>query len=359
MASSSFGEIFRLTTFGESHGVAIGGIIDGCPPGLLLNVDFIQSELDRRRPGQNELSSQRNESDRVEFLSGVFENLTTGAPIAFLVTNKDHRPEDYVHLKDLYRPSHADFVYQQKYGIRDYRGGGRSSARETLSRVVAGSVAKLFLQQKGISIIAFVKSIGHLSMDGIDYDVDSKSVESSPVRCPDPLLTNSMQKLIVETKNAGDTLGGEISCVIRGVSPGLGEPVFDKLHADLGKAMLSINAVKGFEIGSGFAGSRMKGSEHNDRFVQQEGKVATLTNHSGGIQGGISNGEVIHFNVGFKPVATLMMDQLSVDKDGNETTIKGKGRHDVCVVPRAVPIVEAMAALVIVDHMLRRQAYIF
>ncbi len=359
MASNSFGEIFRLTTFGESHGVAIGGIIDGCPPGLLLNQDFIQAELDRRRPGQNELTSQRNEYDRVEFLSGVFENLTTGAPIAFLVTNKDHRPDDYAHLKDLYRPSHADFVYHQKYGVRDYRGGGRSSARETLSRVVAGAVAKLFLRQNGISIIAFVKSIGQLSMDIIDYNIDPTTVEASAVRCPDPLLTDSMQKLIVETKNAGDTLGGEISCIIRGVPAGLGEPVFDKLHADLGKAMLSINAVKGFEIGSGFKGARMKGSEHNDQFVQQEGKIVTLTNHSGGIQGGISNGEAIYFNVGFKPIATLMMDQLSVDKEGNETIVKGKGRHDVCVVPRAVPIVEAMAALVIIDHMLRRQAYIF
>jgi chorismate synthase len=356
MASNSFGLLFRLTSFGESHGPAIGGIIDGCPAGLQLDTNRIQTELDRRRPGQSALTSQRNEADRVEFLSGLMDGITTGTPIAFLIKNHDHRSTDYDALKDLYRPSHADFTYQQKYGIRDHRGGGRSSARETVARVVAGAVARQYLEKEGIVVLAWVSAIGGIETEFTD-NITLNHIESSLVRCPDPIVSAAMIRLIEQTADEGDTLGGVVSGSISGLMPGLGEPVFDKLHADLGKAMLSINAVKGFEFGSGFAGARMKGSDHNDIFGQQDGKVVTRTNHSGGIQGGITNGQPVTFRLAFKPVATLMKPQKTISAEGVETTLNPGGRHDVCVVPRAVPIVEAMAALVIADHLLRFRAY--
>jgi chorismate synthase len=352
MAGNTFGHIFRLTTFGESHGKAIGGIIDGCPAGLEIDPKFIQHELDRRRPGQSSLSSPRQEEDKVEFLSGIFEDKSTGAPIAFIIWNKDQKPEDYNHLKDLYRPSHADFTYDQKYGFRDYRGGGRSSARETACRVVGGAIAKLLLNNHKIVIRSYVSRIGTVSMDKEYHSLDFSKIESSLVQCPDSEVSLKMEKLLEELKQKGDTTGGVIQCIISGVSAGLGEPVFDKLHAELGKAMLSINAVKGFEVGSGFSAATMKGSEHNDSFKNESGKISTATNFSGGIQGGISNGQDIYFRVAFKPAATLMINQESLDKDGNPKSFIGKGRHDVCVVPRAVPIVEAMAALVIADYLL-------
>ncbi len=354
MAGNSFGEIFRITTFGESHGAAIGVVIDGCPAGLEIDEDFIQKELDRRKPGQSAITTQRKESDKFKVLSGIYQGSTIGSPIAIMIPNEDSKPEDYDHLKEAFRPSHADYTYQEKYGVRDHRGGGRSSARETAARVVAGAIAKLLLRKHNISITAYVSSVGNISVSKSYQDLDLSKAETNMVRCPDPEIASQMIDLIQDTKAKGDTLGGTISCAIQGCPVGLGEPVFDKLHADIGKAMLSINAVKGFEYGSGFAGTRLLGSEHNDAFSHDKnGKVITTTNHSGGIQGGISNGMDIYFNVAFKPVATIIQDQQSVDTSGHDITLQGKGRHDPCVVPRAVPIVEAMAALVLADHLLR------
>ncbi|MCH8535258.1 MAG: chorismate synthase [Flavobacteriaceae bacterium] len=351
MPGNTFGSFFKLTTFGESHGVAIGGIIDGCPAGIQLNLEAIQQELDRRRPGQSAIVTQRKEADEVIFLSGIFEGVTTGTPIAFEIKNQDAKSKDYSHIKDVYRPSHADFTYQKKYGHRDYRGGGRSSARETASRVVAGALAKQVL--KNISFHAFTYSVGELSLKKTVEEIDFSLTEKSITRCPDPKLASKMEAYIKNVRKQGDTVGGVVACVIKNVPVGLGEPVFDKLHAELGKAMLSINAVKGFEIGSGFEGTKMLGSEHNDKIKKDE---TTNSNFSGGVQGGISNGMPIYFKVAFKPVATLMQDQKSIDIHQQEANVKGKGRHDPCVVPRAVPIVEAMAALVILDQLLLHQA---
>ncbi len=347
MAGNSFGTLFKLTTYGESHGSAIGGVIDGCPAGLHIDTDLIQNELDRRRPGQSAIVTQRKEADKVEIHSGVFEGVTTGTPIGFLIRNTNQKSKDYSHIKDSYRPSHADYVYDKKYGIRDYRGGGRSSARETACRVVAGAIAKQFLN--GISINAYVSQVGSLVLNKSYHELDLSLAEKNPVRCPDPNTAKEMEDYIKSVRKEGDTIGGVISCVIKNVPIGLGEPVFDKLHAQLGKAMLSINAVKGFEYGSGFDGVLMKGSEHNDQF-NEDG--STKTNFSGGVQGGISNGMDIYFRVAFKPVATLLQAYETIDKEGNKVEAKGKGRHDPCVVPRAVPIVEAMAALVLADFTL-------
>ncbi len=347
MAGNSFGNLFKLTTFGESHGPAIGGIIDGCPAGIVLDMDAIQNELDRRKPGQSAIVTQRKEPDTVEFYSGIFEGKTTGTPIGFAIHNTNQKSRDYGHIKDSYRPSHADYVYDQKYGFRDYRGGGRSSARETASRVVGGAIAKQLLQ--GVSINAFVSQVGTLKLERDFNELDLTKTETNPVRCPDPDTATRMEDYIKSIRKEGDTIGGVISCVIKNVPVGLGEPVFDKLHAQLGKAMLSINAVKGFEYGSGFEGVTMKGSEHNDQF-NSDG--STKTNHSGGVQGGISNGMDIYFNVAFKPVATIIQAYETIDKEGNPVQAQGKGRHDPCVVPRAVPIVEAMAALVLADFLL-------
>ena len=347
MAGNSFGTIFKLTTFGESHGVAIGGVIDGCPAGVTINFDAIQSEMDRRKPGQSKIVTQRKESDTVEFLSGIFEGQTTGTPIGFIIKNTNQKSKDYSHIKDVFRPSHADFTYTEKYRNRDYRGGGRSSARETACRVVAGAIAKQFLSS--IDIQAFTSSVGDLNLTGNYQTLDLSKTESNAVRCPDPELAAQMIEKIKTIRKEGDTIGGTVSCIIKNVPVGLGEPVFDRLHAQLGKAMLSINAVKGFEYGSGFEGVKMKGSAHNDAF-NTDG--TTKTNHSGGIQGGISNGMDIYFRVAFKPVATVMQTQDTIDKNGNTVEMQGKGRHDPCVVPRAVPIVEAMAALVLADFML-------
>jgi len=354
VAGNTFGTVFRVTTFGESHGTAIGCVVDGCPAGLPFDLDFIQHELDRRRPGQSAIVSQRKESDTVQLLSGVFEGKTTGTPIALLIPNEDQRPADYDHLSAAFRPSHADYTWQAKFGHRDHRGGGRSSARETAARVAAGAVAKLFLRQHGIEISAYVSQIGHLCVAAPYSELDLSITETNDVRCPDPVMAEKMIRLIRKVRKNGDTLGGIVTGVVRGCPPGLGEPVFDKLHADLGKAMLGINAVKGFEYGSGFAGTKMTGSEHNDLFLPGS-PLKTETNHSGGIQGGISNGMDIYFRVAFKPVATIMRDQNSVNAAGEAVVLKGKGRHDPCVVPRAVPIVEAMAALVLADHLLRTQ----
>ncbi|KAA8476271.1 chorismate synthase [Arcticibacter tournemirensis] len=361
MAGNTFGQLFRITTFGESHGEAIGVIIDGCPPNVEIDLEFIQGELDKRKPGQSKITTQRKESDTAKILSGVFGGKSTGTPIAMVIPNEDQRSKDYDHNKDIFRPSHADFTYQAKYGNRDYRGGGRSSARETAARVAAGAVARLFLKQKGIEIFAHVSSAGAIDAPNVPSRNLAELLEireSNIVRCADPATANEMIELIDGVRKQGDTIGGKISCIIRNCPVGLGEPVFDKLHADLGKAMLSINAVHGFEYGSGFAGSEMRGSEHNDIFIAPEGDapVSTLTNFSGGIQGGISNGMDIMFRVAFKPIATIMQSQQTIDKDGNAAEIKGKGRHDPCVVPRAVVIVEAMAALVIADHLLRQEA---
>jgi chorismate synthase len=355
MSGNQFGTLFRVTTFGESHGEAIGCVIDGCPAGLALDVSKVQVDLDRRKPGQSKITTQRKESDTVKFISGIFEGKTTGMPIAAIIENEDQRSKDYSHIATQFRPSHADFTYQEKYGHRDYRGGGRSSARETAARVIAGSVAKQFLEGSGIKIRAYVSQVGHISIPD-STPIDMTISESNLVRCPDAKIAAKMQALIESTKAIGDTLGGIISCEITGTPVGLGEPAFDKLHADLGKAMLSINAVKGFEYGSGFSGVRLKGSEHNDAFENKDGKIITQTNHSGGIQGGISNGMPIYFRVAFKPVATLMKPQQSVDENGTAVIVEGKGRHDPCVVPRAVPIVEAMAALVLADHLLRQRS---
>ena len=347
MAGNSFGNLFRVTTFGESHGRAIGGVLDGCPAGIPLDLELIQKDLDRRKPGQSAIVTQRKEPDEVEIYSGVFEGRTTGTPIGFAIHNTNQKSKDYGHIKDSYRPSHADYVYDQKYGFRDYRGGGRSSARETASRVVAGAIAKQFL--KGIEINAFVSQVGTLKMEKSYLELDLKTAEDNIVRCPDQEMAVKMEEYIKAIKKDGDTIGGVITCVAKNVPVGLGEPVFDKLHAELGKAMLSINAVKGFEYGSGFEGVTMKGSEHNDPF-NTDG--STKTNHSGGVQGGISNGMDIYFKVAFKPVATVIQGYETIDKEGNLVQTQGKGRHDPCVVPRAVPIVEAMTALVLADYML-------
>ncbi|MFO8002480.1 MAG: chorismate synthase [Marinilabilia sp.] len=355
MAGNTFGKLFKMTSFGESHGRGIGGIIEGVTPGLELDIDFIQKELSRRRPGQSELTSPRDEKDRVEFLSGVFEGKATGTPLAFAVWNKDQRSGDYNELKDLYRPSHADYTYEAKYGLRDYRGGGRSSARETIARVVAGAIAKLMLKETGVDITAFVSQVGEIALTDIPGDLSS--IESTPVRCPDPETAGRMINLIEEVRADHDSVGGVVSCVVHNAPAGLGDPVFDKLHATLGQAMLSINAVKGFEYGMGFQASSMRGSQHNDEFLNQNGAIRTRTNRSGGVQGGISNGEDIVFRVAFKPVATILKDQKTVDRNGKEVVMKAQGRHDPCVVPRAVPIVEAMAAMVIADAWLMNKTY--
>jgi len=347
MAGNSFGTLFRLTTFGESHGRALGGIIDGCPAGIALDIAAIQNELNRRKPGQSAIVTQRKEPDTVEIYSGIFEGKTTGTPIGFAIHNTNQKSKDYSHIKDSYRPSHADYVYDKKYGFRDYRGGGRSSARETASRVVAGAIAKQFLPK--IHINAFVSQVGKLKLEKAYQELDFKEIENNPVRCPDPKMAKEMEDYIKTIKKEGDTIGGVITCVVKNVPIGLGEPVFDKLHAELAKAMLSINAVKGFEYGSGFNGVLMKGSAHNDQF-NEDG--TTKTNLSGGVQGGISNGMNIYFNVAFKPVATVLQAYETINRAGKKVKTQGKGRHDPCVVPRAVPIVEAMTALVLADFTL-------
>lgn len=357
MGGNTFGKIFTLTSFGESHGPAIGGIIDGCPAGIKIDLDFIQNELDRRKPGQSKITTSRKESDKVEFLSGIFEGESTGTPIGFIIKNSDQRSKDYGDLKDVFRPSHADFTYQQKYGIRDHRGGGRASARETACRVVAGSIAKLILKSSEIEILAFVSQIGSVKPTIKIENVTIQTIESSVVRCPDTIATKAMIKELESVQKQGDSLGGIIMCYVENCPIGLGEPVFDKLQADLAKAMLSINAAKGFEYGSGFQSAEKRGSELNDEFESSDGKITTKTNYSGGIQGGISNGSNIYFNVAFKPIATISKKQNTVSKEGKSVEIKAQGRHDPCVVPRAVPIVEAMCALVLVDHLLRYQAY--
>lgn len=358
MPGNVFGQIFRVATFGESHGAAIGCVIDGCPAGIEFDPDFIQRELDRRRPGQSKIVTQRKESDTVQVLSGVFESRTTGAPIALVIPNEDQRSRDYDHLSEAFRPSHADFTWRQKFGLRDHRGGGRSSARETAARVAAGAVAKLVLKKYHVDIQSFVSQVGHLVLKKEYTQLDLSLTENNDVRCPDPDMAEKMIRLIKKVRKAGDTIGGVVTGVIRGCPAGLGQPVFDKLHADLGKAMLSINAAKGFEYGSGFSGVVMPGSAHNDLFYTDpvSAQIMTQSNRSGGIQGGISNGMDIYFRVAFKPVATIMRDQPTVDADGKAVVLKGKGRHDPCVLPRAVPIVEAMAALVLADHLLLARA---
>lgn len=350
MAGNSFGKIFKITTYGESHGTALGGVIDGCPAGVSINLEEVQKELNRRKPGQSAIVTQRKEPDTVEIYSGVFEGKSTGTPIGFTIHNTNQKSKDYSHIKDSYRPSHADYVYDQKYGFRDYRGGGRSSARETASRVVAGSIAKQFIAP--IQIQAFVSAVGELSLPNPENTSDFSFIEQNPVRCPDTEIAAQMEDYIKKVRKDGDTVGGVITCIAKNVPVGLGEPVFDKLHAELGKAMLSINAVKGFEYGSGFAGAALRGSAHNDPY-NTDG--TTKTNNSGGIQGGISNGMDIYFNVAFKPVATIMQDQETIDNKGDKIVMQGKGRHDPCVVPRAVPIVEAMTALVLADFSLRNR----
>lgn len=351
------GTLFTLTTFGESHGEAVGGVVDGMPSGIEIDLDFIQSELNRRRPGQSAITTSRNEADKVEILSGVFEGKSTGCPIGFIVRNQNQHSKDYDNIRDLFRPSHADFTYQTKYGIRDHRGGGRTSARVTISRCVAGALAKLALRQLGISIQAYTMQVGNISISRDYSKYDLSLAETNAVRCPDISVAQEMEQLIKDVKADGDTIGGIIQCVIKGCPVGLGSPEFDKLHAVLGKAMLGINAVKGFEYGEGFAGVAARGSEQNDIFYTDEnGKIQTRTNHSGGIQGGLSNGQDIVFRVAFKPVATLLREQETVDKDGNPTKLTVRGRHDPCVLPRAVPIVEAMAAMVILDEYLKNKA---
>lgn len=356
MAGSIFGTLFRISTFGESHGRGLGVIIDGCPAGVPIDETFIQRELARRRPGQSKIVTQRKEGDQIQLLSGVFEGQSTGTPIAMIILNEDQRSKDYSHIADKFRPSHADYTFHTKYGRRDYRGGGRSSARETAARVAAGAVAKLMLQQQGIAIQAYVSQVGHLCLNTPYTKLDLQLTESNPVRCPDTQMAADMEALIREVRKDGDTIGGVVSAVVRNCPPGLGEPVFDKLHAELGKAILSINACKGFEYGSGFRGVLMRGSAHNDEFYTEDGVVKTRTNYSGGVQGGISNGMDIYFRAAFKPVATIIIDQESINEAGESVTVSGKGRHDPCVVPRAVPIVEAMAALVLADHWLRQRA---
>ena len=353
---NTFGRIFRLTTFGESHGEAIGGVIDGMPAGINIDLDFIQEELNRRRPGQSKITTSRNEPDQVDLLSGVFEGKSTGCPIGFIVRNTNQHSQDYENMRCLFRPSHADFTYQEKYGIRDHRGGGRSSARITISRCVGGALAKLVLRQKGISVQAYTSQVGDIALDRDYQRYDLSLTESNAVRCPDPVKAEEMIRLIETVKAEGDTIGGVISCVIKDCPVGLGEPEFGKLHAALGSAMLSINAVKGFEYGEGFAGVTARGSEQNDIFVPSEAGITTVSNHSGGIQGGISNGQDIYFRVAFKPVATILQEQVTVDKEGQATTLKARGRHDPCVLPRAVPVVEAMAAMVILDAILLKNS---
>lgn len=350
---NSFGRIFRITTFGESHGPALGVVLDGCPAGVKIDEGFLAEEMARRRPGQSRITTQRQEDDMPEILSGVFEGVTTGTPIGIVIRNQDQRSKDYSHISSKFRPSHADFTYHEKYGVRDYRGGGRSSARETAARVAAGAIAKMFLKQvTGIDIRAFVSQVGPIKMSASYLSLDLSKSEENIVRCPDPKLADQMIEFIDQTRKNRDTVGGVITCVAKNVPVGLGEPVFDKLHARLGDAMLGINAVKGFDYGSGFEGVEMFGSEHNDRFYKEGEKITTETNFSGGIQGGISNGQDIYFRVAFKPVATIMQDQETLDTGGNATIVEGKGRHDPCVVPRAVPIVEAMTALVLADFYL-------
>lgn len=349
---NTFGNIFRLTSFGESHGAGIGGVIDGCPAGIELDMAFIQHELDRRKPGQSRITTPRKEDDEVQFLSGIYEGKTTGTPIGFIIWNKNQHSSDYDNMKTVYRPSHADYTYQTKYGIRDPRGGGRSSARETIARCVAGAIAKLALKLYGIQIQAYTSQVGEIKLEENYTTYDLDMAETNAVRCPDPSKAAEMEELIAEVKSKGDTIGGIITCVAKGVPVGLGEPVFGKLHAALGHAMLTINAVKGFEYGDGFEAARYRGSERNDRFFNDNGKISTRTNNSGGIQGGISNGQDIYFRVAFKSVATILMEQDTVDADAKETILKAKGRHDPCVLPRAVPIVEAMTAMTLLDYLL-------
>jgi chorismate synthase len=358
---NTFGHIFTLTTFGESHGEAVGGVIDGMPAGIDIDMEFIQSELNRRRPGQSAITTSRQEADRVELLSGVFEGKSTGCPIGFIVRNTNQHSNDYENMRNLFRPSHADYTYFEKYGIRDHRGGGRSSARITISRCVGGALAKLVLRQKGISIQAYTSQVGDIALDKDYSRYDLSLTETNAVRCPDQQKAAEMEALIAKVKAEGDTIGGIITCVIKGCPTGLGEPEFDKLHASLGQAMLSINAVKGFEYGDGFDSATMRGSQVNDVFVPSTGDqqpITTTTNHSGGIQGGISNGQDIYFRVAFKPVATILTEQQTVDKEGNATTFTAHGRHDPCVLPRAVPVVESMAAMTILDYILLRNAVI-
>ncbi len=357
MSGNTFGSLFKLTSFGESHGKAVGGVIEGVMPGMELDEQFIQSELNRRKPGQSSITTPRDEDDRVEFLSGVFEGKTTGTPIGFLIWNKDQRSKDYSNIKDVYRPSHADYTYQAKYGIRDYRGGGRASARETIARVVAGAIAKLMLKKYGVSIQAYTSSVGEVKVEKPYYELDLSKTESNIVRCPDSEVAEQMISYIDEVRKDKNSVGGVITCVLKDVPVGLGEPVFGKLHSELGKAMLSINAVKGFEYGMGFDAAKMKGSQHNDEFYMAGDKIRTKTNRAGGILGGISSGEDIYFNVAFKPVATILKEQHTVTKDGKEIISTVKGRHDPCVLPRAVPIVEAMAAMVVVDAILYNKIY--
>ena len=356
---NTLGHHFTLTTFGESHGAAIGGVIDGMPAGIDIDVDFIQSELNRRRPGQSALTTSRNEADQVELLSGVFEGKSTGCPIGFIVRNTDHHSQDYEHMRCVFRPSHADYTYQARYGIRDHRGGGRSSARITISRCVGGALAKLALRKYGITIQAYTSQVGDIALEHGYQHYDLALAERNAVRCPDPEKAAEMERLILQVKSEGDTVGGIITCVVRGCPPGIGEPEFGKLHAQLGAAMLSINAVKGFEYGEGFAGVCHRGSEQNDPFtIDGDGRITTQTNHSGGVQGGISNGQDIYFRVAFKPVATILQEQSTVDMEGNPTTLKAHGRHDPCVLPRAVPVVEAMAAMTIIDQILSTNAHL-
>lgn len=349
---NSFGKLFKITTFGESHGLALGVIIEGCPAGLKIDEEKIRLEMQRRKPGQSKITTQRKEEDEIQILSGVFEGKSTGTPIGIVIPNSDQKSKDYSHISDKFRPSHADYTYFEKYGIRDYRGGGRSSARETAARVAAGAIAKQLLETKGVTVQAFVSQVGDLTLEKSYQEMDLSKAEENIVRCPDPETAERMIDLIDSVRLDRDTIGGVVTCVIKNTPVGIGEPVFDRLHAELGKAMLSINAVKGFEYGSGFEGVKMRGSQHNDTFVKEGDKIHTLTNHSGGIQGGISNGEDIYFRVAFKPVATIMQDQKSLNEAGESVIVSGKGRHDPCVVPRAVPIVEAMAALVIADYIL-------
>ncbi len=355
MSANTFGKIFCITTFGESHGSALGGILDGCPAGLEIDLAFIQNELNRRKPGQSKITTQRQEGDQVRFLSGIFENKTTGTPIGFIIENQDQKSKDYDYLKENFRPSHADYTYEKKYGIRDYKGGGRSSARETVSRTVAGAIAKLFLIKNGIAIHGYVSQVGHIQCEKNYQLLDLSKTENNIVRCPDETIAKAMIAYIEAIKKDGDTIGGTVSCVIQGLPIGIGAPVFDKLHADLGKAMLSINAAKGFDYGSGFEDMDKKGSDLNDEFQIIADKVSTKTNHSGGIQGGISNGEAVYFRVAFKPVATILKSQKSINAQGENIELENRGRHDPCVLPRAVPIVESMAALVIADHLLRQR----
>lgn len=354
--SNTFGNIFKLTSFGESHGPCIGGVIDGFPAGITIDMDFIQQELNRRKPGQSRLTTSRHEDDKVEFLSGIFEGKSTGCPIGFIVHNTNQHSNDYENLRNVFRPSHADFTYTQKYGIRDFRGGGRSSARETISRCVGGALAKIALNQQGIQIQAYTSQIGSICLDKDYTQYDLSKVESNLVRCPDPVMAEKMETLVADIKGKGDTIGGVISCVIKGCPIGLGEPVFGKLQAALAFAMMSINAAKGFEYGQGFNNMELTGSKQNDLLYNKEGTIDMRTNRSGGIQGGISNGQDIYFRVAFKPVATILMNQPTVDKDGNDTIVKARGRHDSCVLPRAVPVVEAMAAMTILDYFLLGKA---